>query len=191
LPTIGLQVRVNFTNDYYDPPDDRNLLLDRVTLVCSGTPPTCSDGTLNGDETGVDCGGSCPGCPNGDPCLINEDCQSLFCDAGICAAPSGELSASLAPNNDWGAGYCMTVQVANGAANPTTSWSVVIDTLGTDVYTSWNGGDFGGTGQLTITPVGWNNVIQPGASDTSVGFCANRPSGGSAVAEVVSATGSY
>lgn len=25
--------------------------------------PTCSDGVQNGDETGVDCGGSCPACP--------------------------------------------------------------------------------------------------------------------------------
>ena len=24
--------------------------------------PTCSDGTQNGDETGADCGGSCPAC---------------------------------------------------------------------------------------------------------------------------------
>ncbi|MEL6536793.1 MAG: family 31 carbohydrate-binding protein, partial [Bacteroidota bacterium] len=28
-----------------------------------GTNPTCTDGLQNGDETGVDCGGSCAACP--------------------------------------------------------------------------------------------------------------------------------
>lgn len=31
----------------------------------SGSPPTCSDGIQNGDETGVDCGGSCSACGGG------------------------------------------------------------------------------------------------------------------------------
>jgi len=31
-------------------------------IIASGTPPTCSDLIQNGDETGVDCGGSCPAC---------------------------------------------------------------------------------------------------------------------------------
>ena len=30
--------------------------------------PSCTDGTQNGDETDIDCGGSCPGCPNGLSC---------------------------------------------------------------------------------------------------------------------------
>jgi hypothetical protein len=32
----------------------------RFTLQKQGVEPTCDDGILNGDETGVDCGGSCP-----------------------------------------------------------------------------------------------------------------------------------
>ncbi len=38
----------------------------------------CSDGilTLNSDETGIDCGGSCPaGCSSGEGCLIDSDCE--------------------------------------------------------------------------------------------------------------------
>ena len=48
----------------------------RVSLLTSngcgqGTAPTCSDGIQNGDETGVDCGGSnCPSCPTS--CVNNE-----------------------------------------------------------------------------------------------------------------------
>ncbi|MEM9887850.1 MAG: 3-coathanger stack domain-containing protein [Bacteroidota bacterium] len=30
--------------------------------ICSNTAPTCTDGIQNGDETAVDCGGSCPPC---------------------------------------------------------------------------------------------------------------------------------
>ena len=32
--------------------------------------PTCSDGIQNGNETGVDCGGSCP------PCQTNDECET-------------------------------------------------------------------------------------------------------------------
>ncbi len=39
----------------------------RVT-VSGGTEPTCTDGIQNGDETGVDCGGSC------DPCTVDPTC---------------------------------------------------------------------------------------------------------------------
>src|SRR5262245_59235552 len=38
--------------------------------------PSCTDRILNGTETGVDCGGSCPGCAVGTNCGINADCQS-------------------------------------------------------------------------------------------------------------------
>ncbi len=40
---------------------------------------------MNGSETGVDCGGpACPGCPDGDPCLVDSDCLDGVCDAGVC-----------------------------------------------------------------------------------------------------------
>jgi hypothetical protein len=34
----------------------------------------CTDGTKNGDETDVDCGGSCPPCASGNACLVDADC---------------------------------------------------------------------------------------------------------------------
>ena len=56
--------------------------------VC--VPATCGDGTLNGDETAVDCGGSCPGCENGEVCNEGGDCQSGFCgNNGTCAPCAG------------------------------------------------------------------------------------------------------
>lgn len=52
--------------------------------------PTCDDGLTNGDETYVDCGGSCPPCGDGLPCDDAADCESGLCDRGLCARPSCE-----------------------------------------------------------------------------------------------------
>ncbi|MEW5740674.1 MAG: hypothetical protein AB1938_17230 [Myxococcota bacterium] len=45
----------------------------------------CDDGQKNGDESDVDCGGSCPKCPNGAVCDgLANNCASNACDAGVC-----------------------------------------------------------------------------------------------------------
>jgi hypothetical protein len=42
----------------------------------------CEDFRLDGDETGVDCGGSlCLRCANGTACRVDSDCASMACDA--------------------------------------------------------------------------------------------------------------
>lgn len=48
--------------------------------------PTCSDGIRNGDETGIDCGGSCPPCAVGQACTKRADCASALCVDGVCTA---------------------------------------------------------------------------------------------------------
>ncbi len=50
--------------------------------------PDCDNRMRDGDETGIDCGGSCAGCDNGDPCRVAEDCQSVVCSRGRCLVPS-------------------------------------------------------------------------------------------------------
>ncbi len=45
---------------------------------------SCSDGMLDGDETDVDCGGSCAKCAVGKGCSTGTDCQSASCSSGIC-----------------------------------------------------------------------------------------------------------
>ena len=47
----------------------------------------CRDGAMNGDETDVDCGGSCEPCSTGQSCGDGTDCASLYCDAGTCVDP--------------------------------------------------------------------------------------------------------
>lgn len=57
-----------------------------ATLLC--TPVSCEDGEQNGVETGVDCGGGCPGCEVGAACAGDADCASGSCLASACAEPS-------------------------------------------------------------------------------------------------------
>lgn len=47
--------------------------------------PSCADGVQNGDETDVDCGGSCLSVcdPNG-ACSVGGDCKSGHCVGGLC-----------------------------------------------------------------------------------------------------------
>jgi hypothetical protein len=50
-----------------------------------GGVPNCTDGSKNGNEIGVDCGGGCPAaCPNGTQCTTGSDCVSTFCIDGRC-----------------------------------------------------------------------------------------------------------
>jgi plastocyanin len=52
-----------------------------------GSPVTCDDQILNGDETDIDCGGSCPNaCPTGLNCIGNADCASSMCYEAECVA---------------------------------------------------------------------------------------------------------
>ncbi len=53
-------------------------------------PPTCNDALQNGGETGVDCGGPCPGCPLGGGCGSASDCVNAICSAGQCVCGAGQ-----------------------------------------------------------------------------------------------------
>ena len=58
----------------------------REYFVCEvySFAPNCADATRNGTETGIDCGGSCSPCPDGEPCQDNSECQSQLCVGGSC-----------------------------------------------------------------------------------------------------------
>lgn len=150
--------------------------------------PTCNDGIQYGEETDVDCGGPiCNGCDDGQVCEIADDCLSNVCLDGICdgGAPSGDVDAVVNVTQNWGSGYCATINVTNNAGSATTGWSVELAMNGSMIYTSWNG-VFSGS---TVTNVGWNGVVNPGQTINSTGFCANL--NGGAMATVVSASGTF
>jgi hypothetical protein len=65
------------------------LCLAVCTTGCIEIPPfigdQCQDGIENGNESGLDCGGSCQVCPNmGESCEIGGDCDSLVCSENMC-----------------------------------------------------------------------------------------------------------
>jgi len=53
--------------------------------VCQ--PPSCSDLACNGDESDVNCGGSCTPCAVGYACRVGEDCKTGTCVGAVCAVP--------------------------------------------------------------------------------------------------------
>lgn len=55
-------------------------------LACPVANPTCTDGVRDGFESGVDCGAACPGCAAGQPCAVAADCASGTCNG---AGPGG------------------------------------------------------------------------------------------------------
>jgi hypothetical protein len=55
----------------------------------------CADGVQDGDETAIDCGGSCAGCTTGQDCSVHRDCASGACDGGECAGPAQSCGAIL------------------------------------------------------------------------------------------------
>ena len=169
--------------------------------TCETAPAnSCADGVGDGTETDVDCGGGCARCANGKTCVSSNDCQSGVCAAGHCAATSGIatssnglLQAALQITTDWGSGFCAALTVINNAFVPTLNWSVNININAATTYTTWNGNFSGNTGPVTVSPAAaFNQVVAPGASDNSIGFCANRASPGSgALPSITAASGQY
>jgi hypothetical protein len=71
--------------------------------TCYREEPSCLDGVRNGDETDVDCGGSCAACAGTRRCGEDGDCASNLCvsgwtPAGSLAAPRTDHTATLLGN---------------------------------------------------------------------------------------------
>ncbi len=87
------------------------------------TPASCGDGSRNGSELSIDCGGgTCPGCPPGSECRANADCASQVCGAnGACAAPTCEDGVQNQDETDLdcggSCGPCLATQACLEAAD--------------------------------------------------------------------------
>jgi uncharacterized protein YkwD len=68
-------------------------------------PATCDDGIMSGDESDIDCGGSCAPCDNGLDCQAPTDCMSGHCDAGTCSPCGGDNDC--APGQWCDGGVCV------------------------------------------------------------------------------------
>ena len=66
-----------------DGDDCISAVCDPESMTCAAA--TCDDGTRNGDETDVDCGGpECDACEAPGMCNVPEDCVSVVCTKGMC-----------------------------------------------------------------------------------------------------------
>jgi Cellulose binding domain/HYR domain len=198
---FGIGSGINYRGSFYA----KNIeVRNNSALVCDEgpTPPlptnpapsSCSDGQKDGNETDADCGGPvCQACVNGRVCTVNGDCQSGSCNGGICQQPSGQFTASVSVFTDWGTGYCANVVFKNLSAQPTTNWSVSLNSGQSTTYTTWNGNFSAATGLIVVTPgFSWNKAVPAGATNQTVGFCANRtPANSGALPVFVSASAAF
>lgn len=132
-----------------------------VTYVAPGmpyldpSPLSCGDGTVSGDETDLDCGGSCEaGCIEGQSCAVSSDCESLLCVSEICEPAYFEVSCSEENAVDLGAPGAGLTQANDGC--------IMIR----DAYPSWWGTRTmqlqTGGGGLYDLPFTWSNACTNG-----------------------------
>lgn len=112
LVSVGKNLALGFG------PQPGNVIRNRVAngscLQACG-PPTCDDGFQNGDEEGVDCGGSnCPACPTCDDGIQNGDEEGVDCGGSRCAPCPCE-------------GYTVTVTINLDGYPGETIWEIVDD----------------------------------------------------------------
>lgn len=145
----------------------------RASLLSSGgcgTPggPTCSDGIQNGDETGVDCGGSCPACP--EPCTDNLVTVEIVLDnypeetTWTITDNGGSIVASGGPYGSQPDGSTVTSEwcLVDGCYNFN-----IFDSYGDGICCSW------GNGSYEVTDNGGNILASGGAfgSSETTNFC--------------------
>ncbi|MCA9657262.1 MAG: DUF4215 domain-containing protein [Myxococcales bacterium] len=88
---------------------------DDCTSECKA--PACDDGAKNGDETDLDCGGSCPACGDGLACGGSDDCASLYCADAVCGPPPS-CKELLAANPDVPSGVYTLDPDGEGGVDP-------------------------------------------------------------------------
>jgi len=94
--SVGFRIHVvegDVTGAPADPCHDRVVDGDETGVDCGGScmacpvaNPTCTDGVRDGFESGVDCGAACQGCAAGQPCAVAADCAGGTCNG---AGPGG------------------------------------------------------------------------------------------------------
>jgi hypothetical protein len=96
-------------HEYFTEPSGDDCIIRDEIYTCPGKceggechAPTCSDGVLDGDEEGVDCGGRCPACPDCVPLLIGEPDSDYAFDIVFVMDSDYGTNRSLFINDAWG-----------------------------------------------------------------------------------------
>ena len=110
-----------------------------ATTFCLGetNAPTCTDGVQNGDETGVDCGGSCTPCVTCNDGVQNGDETGIDC-GGSCSPCNTSSCADGAQNGDETGidcgGSCSPCDTGGGECTDVTL-TLILDNYGSE--TTW------------------------------------------------------
>jgi hypothetical protein len=95
----------------------------------------------------------------------------LECDGG---SGGDDLDVQVLPMSDWETGYCRTVVITNNTDEPV-DWTVTFELVdGGTINHFWNVIWSQSGNQVTAEGVSWNNILQPGETTHSLGFCATR-----------------
>jgi hypothetical protein len=86
----------------------------------------------------------------------------------------GTVTATIAVQTDWGAGYCQVLTVTNNTTATIPGWNVVVNIGASTINQIWNGANTPATGTVTIRSLFSWQALAPGASTAQTGFCANR-----------------
>lgn len=106
--------------------------------------------------------------------------SSLVSSQSSSSLASGSGSCKYLVTNDWGSGFNAIVRVTNNDTQPVSGWQVSWQfTDATRINHFWNG-NLTGTNPYTLTPVAWNNTIQPGSSQ-EIGVQGTKPSGAATI----------
>lgn len=97
---------------------------------------------------------------------------NLVLDCGD--VPPDDVSVVMTPMSDWNTGYCRNVIVTNHSSAPV-DWKVTFTLVdGGKIDNFWNVIWSQNGNQVTAEGVDWNNILQPGQSSHSLGFCAAK-----------------
>ena len=132
-----------------------------------GTAPTCDDGEQNGDETGVDCGGSsCEPCPTCDDGMQNGDETGVDC-GGSCPTACATCDDGMQNGNETGidCGGPDCNPCSTGCDDTAVNLSITLDNYPEE--TAWTLTDDSGT----VIGSGGTYSNQPDGSTVSDDFC--------------------
>lgn len=94
-----------------------NIVIGKEVITVDANLDFCKNEILDGEESDIDCGGSCSRCANQLKCTINGDCQSGFCNpSGVCADDGSCWTDSQCKGDeycDYYTGICKTEQAPN------------------------------------------------------------------------------
>lgn len=123
-------------------------------------PPHCGDGVMSGDETGVDCGGSCIACPTCTDGLQNGDEEGVDCGGScvaVCPTCTDNIQNGDEEGVDCGGSTCpecpctdieVVVSITLDDWPNETTWSFVNNTTTNTVA---SGGSYPGQDFATVT----------------------------------------